>query len=63
VSIGIYDDPITLRWVKVKAIVVTGREDPYGWETSRLPYFVQTVGSQMAVRLSALRVGRPLPHR
>jgi hypothetical protein len=26
-----------LVWVKGKAIPVTGRESPYGWETSRLP--------------------------
>jgi hypothetical protein len=42
VSVGIYDDPITLRRLKVKAILVTCREGPYCWETSRLPHFVQT---------------------
>jgi hypothetical protein len=45
---------------KGKAIPVTGRGGPYGCDTSRLPVFY-TVSSQMAVRLSALRVGRPLP--
>jgi hypothetical protein len=43
---------------KCKAIPVTGRGDPQGCETSRLP---QAVSSQMAVRLSVLRAGRPLP--
>jgi hypothetical protein len=45
----------------VKAILVTGRGGPLGCETSRLPQFVYTIGSQRAVRLSALRAGRPLP--
>jgi hypothetical protein len=43
-----------------KAIPVTGREGQLGCETSRLPHVVYTIGSQMAVRLSALRAGRPL---
>jgi hypothetical protein len=30
-------------------------------ETSRLPHFLQTIGSQIAVRLSALCSGHPLP--
>jgi hypothetical protein len=46
-----------------KTILVTGHEGPYGCATSRLTYFLQTIGSQMAVRLSALRAGRPLPTR
>jgi hypothetical protein len=40
---------------------VTGHGGPSGCETSRLPHFLYTVGSQLAVRLSALRAGRPLP--
>jgi hypothetical protein len=32
-------------------------------ETSRLPHFLLTIGSQVAVRLPALRTGRPLPPR
>jgi hypothetical protein len=47
--------------VKGKAIPVTSREGPYSCETSRLPHFVWTIGSQMAVRLSALHAGRSLP--
>jgi hypothetical protein len=39
---------------------VTGLGDPQGCETSRLPYFLDN-SSQIAVRLSALRTGRPLP--
>jgi hypothetical protein len=35
------------------AITVTGRESPQGWETSRFQHFLQTVGSELAVRLSA----------
>jgi hypothetical protein len=27
---------------KGKAIPVTGREGPYGWETSRLPHFLRS---------------------
>jgi hypothetical protein len=59
----------TLRervWVKGnegKVIPVTGREGPLDCKTSRFPHFLQTIGSQMAVRLSALRAGRPLPPR
>jgi hypothetical protein len=30
-------------------------------ETSRLPHFLYAIGSQITVRLSALRAGRPLP--
>jgi hypothetical protein len=48
---------------KGKAMLVTGREGPQGCETSRLPHFPLTIGSQMAVRLSALRAGSPLPPR
>jgi hypothetical protein len=47
---------------KSKVIPVTGRGGPQVCETSRLPH-VLTIGSQMAVRLSALRAGRPLPPR
>jgi hypothetical protein len=46
---------------KDKSIPVTGRGGPYGGETSKLPYFFYKIGSQMTVRLSALRAGRPLP--
>jgi hypothetical protein len=46
--------------VKGKIIPVTGREGPYVCETSRLPHFLYTFGSQMAVRLSAWRAGRLL---
>jgi hypothetical protein len=46
---------------KGKAIPVTGREGPWCCETSRLPHFLYTIGSQTAVRLSA--GGRPLPPR
>jgi hypothetical protein len=56
-SPGLLYPPIT----KCKIIPVTGREGPEGCETSRLPRFLQKVGSQMAVRLSALRSGHPLP--
>jgi hypothetical protein len=45
-----------------KDIHVTGRGGLYGCERSRLPHFL-AVDSQMAVRLSALRVGRPLAPR
>jgi hypothetical protein len=44
--------------IKGKAIPVTGREDPQGCETLRLPH-LWTIGSQMAVRLSVLRACRP----
>jgi hypothetical protein len=44
---------------KSKAIAVTGREGPHGYETSRLAHFLNS--SQMAVRLSALSTFRPLP--
>jgi hypothetical protein len=47
---------------KCKAIPVTGCRGPYGCETSSSHIF-QTVGSLMAVRLSALRAGRSLPPR
>jgi hypothetical protein len=40
---------------KGKAIPVTGRGGPYGLCD------VEAIGTQMAVRLSALRAGRPLP--
>jgi hypothetical protein len=43
-----------------KVIPVTGREGPQGCETSRLPHFLLTIGSQMAARLSALCTCRPL---
>jgi hypothetical protein len=46
---------------KGKAIPVTGRGGPQGFETSRLPHSLQTIASQMVVRLSALPAGRPLP--
>jgi hypothetical protein len=45
---------------KGKAVLVTDREGPYGCDTSTLSHFVQTIGSQMAVNLSALRAGRHL---
>jgi hypothetical protein len=48
---------------KGKAIPITGREGPQRSETSRLTYILQTIVSQMAVRLSALRAGRSLLHR
>jgi hypothetical protein len=35
-------------------------EGPLGCETSRLPHFLRQIGSQMAVRFSASRTGRPL---
>jgi hypothetical protein len=43
-----------------KVIPVTGRGDPYGSETSRLPHYLD---NQLidGGRLSALRAGRPLP--
>jgi hypothetical protein len=47
-------DQYYVKKKKGKTNPVTGREGPYGCET---------IGSQMAVRLSALRVGRPLPPR
>jgi hypothetical protein len=43
------------RWGKT--IPVTGRE------TSRLPHFLCTIGSQMAMKFSALRARRPVPDR
>jgi hypothetical protein len=46
---------------KDKAIHETGHGGPKGCETSRLPHFLQAIGSQMAVSLSALRAGRSLP--
>jgi hypothetical protein len=49
--------------VKVKVIPVTGRECPQGCETSKLPHFLQTIGSQMAVKLLALSAARPSPLR
>jgi hypothetical protein len=45
----------------VKLSPVTGREGPQGCETSRLPHFIDSRLTQMAVRMSALRAGRPLP--
>jgi hypothetical protein len=46
---------------KARAIPVTGRGGPIGsWDVED-PTFFQTVSSQMAVRLSALLAGRPLP--
>jgi hypothetical protein len=47
-------------YMKGKAIHITDHEGPSGCERSRLPHF-QTISSQMAVRLSAPRAGRPLP--
>jgi hypothetical protein len=54
----------TKRYKKVngKAIAVTGRGNPQGCQKSRFPHFLD-LGSQMAVRLSSLRAGRPLPPR
>jgi hypothetical protein len=49
-----------IKFIRGKAIPVTGREDPQGCETSRLLHFLDS-GSQMAVRLSALRAGHPVP--
>jgi hypothetical protein len=34
--------PLWGKMVKGKAIPVTGREGPYGCETSRLPHFLDT---------------------
>jgi hypothetical protein len=48
---------------KGKAIPVRGREGPYGCETSRLPHFLKTIGSQVTVRLPTLHAGRSLPPR
>jgi hypothetical protein len=45
--------------LKAKAIPVTGREGPWGYETSRLSYFLDN--RLTAVRLSSSRTGRPLP--
>jgi hypothetical protein len=47
--------------VQGKAIPVTGHGGPLGCETPKAPTFFRAVGSQMAVRLSALRTGHPLP--
>jgi hypothetical protein len=47
--------------VKVKTVLVTGRGGPYYCETFRLPHFF-TVGSQVAVRISALRSGYTIIH-
>jgi hypothetical protein len=44
---------------KGKAIPVTGRGGPQGYETSRLPHFLENRLTDL-VRLSALRVRRPL---
>jgi hypothetical protein len=44
--------------LKVKAMPVTRAQ---GCETSRLPHFLYKIGLQMAVSMSALRAGRPLP--
>jgi hypothetical protein len=44
---------------KAKAIPITTHEGPQGCETSRLPHFLDN--RLTAVRLSALRAGRPLP--
>jgi hypothetical protein len=41
-----------------QAIPATGRGGPLGSETSSLPHFYK-IGSQMSVRLAALRAGRP----
>jgi hypothetical protein len=49
------------REKKGKVIRVTGRRGPYGCETSRLPYFLETIGSKMAVKSSALHAAGPLP--
>jgi hypothetical protein len=46
--------------VKRKVIPVTGRGGPQGCETTRPPHFLQAVGLQMAVSLSALRESCPL---
>jgi hypothetical protein len=48
------------KYCEGKAIPVTGSGSPLGCEMSRLPHFLDS-GSQMAVRLSPLHVGRPLP--
>jgi hypothetical protein len=47
---------------KGKAIPVTGCGGPQGYEPSK-PHIFQIIGSQRAVRLSALRTGLPLPPR
>jgi hypothetical protein len=47
--------------LKGKAIPVTGHEGPKGCETSRLSHFLQPVGSQLMIRLSALHASHPLP--
>jgi hypothetical protein len=45
---------------KFKAVPVTGREGLWG-SRSRASHIFYTIGSQMAVRLSDPRAGRPLP--
>jgi hypothetical protein len=45
---------------KSKAIPVTDRGGPQGYETSRLPHFLDNRLTDV-VRLSTLRVGLPLP--
>jgi hypothetical protein len=47
---------------KGKAILVRGRGGPQGCEVEA-PTSSKTIGSQMAVRLSALRASHPLPPR
>jgi hypothetical protein len=51
---------ITKQVKEGKAIPATGHGGPHGCETSRLSHFLQ-IGPQMAVRLSTLCAGRPLP--
>jgi hypothetical protein len=57
-----YNIMITDKIIKIedKASHVTGLGGPQSCETSRLPHFL---GSQLAVRLSALHAGDPLPTR
>jgi hypothetical protein len=45
---------------KFKIIPLTGRRGPQGYEMSRIQRF-QTIGSQLAVRLSALSTDHALP--
>jgi hypothetical protein len=45
-----------------KAIPITGHGGPQGCETVWVPHYL-TIGSEMAVRLSALRVSHLLPPR
>jgi hypothetical protein len=49
----------TYEKMKAKNIPVTGRGGPLGFDKSRLPHLVYTVGSQVAVKFSALVAGRP----